>query len=162
VIHRRMVYLLLSCTLLSAAATVQASDTPDQSTSLADVKQQSAEAIQALKSYSVDQREKALEKGREALEAIDTRINAIERRTRAQWGQLSESARAKRDSTLRALRNERNRLSEWYGAMQHSSSGAWNEVKDGFINAYHTLGDSFGKAASEFNNESGSTNRDAE
>ena len=52
--------------------------------------------------------------------------------------------------TLAALYRQRNELAEWYGGIKYSSAGAWEEVKNGFIQSYHVLQKSFKQAAEKF------------
>lgn len=114
------------------------------------LKQEWSEAMASLKNYSADQRDAALEQSRETLATMDTYMEALEARTREEWGELSTSAREKRVAALRALRAQRNDLAEWYGAMKHSSASAWDEMKQGFIGAYGALSESFGEAWESF------------
>lgn len=115
-----------------------------------ELKQQWSEAVDTLKGYSAAQRDTALEEGKEALNTMDAYIEQLEAQTREEWDQLSETTREKRKNALRALREERTDLAEWYGAMKHSSASAWDEMKQGFIDAYGTLNESFGEALDAF------------
>jgi TolA-binding protein len=132
--------------ILSAMVAMAQSETP----TFAELKQQWSEAVDTLKGYSAAQRDTALEEGKETLNAMDTYIEQLEARTREEWDQLSETTQEKRKNALRTLREERNDLAEWYGGMKHSSAGAWDEMKQGFIDAYGTLNESFGEALDAF------------
>ena len=81
---------------------------------------------------------------------MDRHIEQLETRTQQEWGSLNQEVRETRDATLRALRAQRNEAAEWYGGMKHSSTGAWESVKQGFIDSYGVLNDAFSKAWSEF------------
>jgi BMFP domain-containing protein YqiC len=122
---------------------------------VAQLRQEWAEAVDAFNSYSAAQREAALARARTTLQAMDARIEQLEAQANDQWDQLSQSARQKRQATLRALREQRNRVAEWYGGMKHSSASAWDEVKEGFIGAYGILNRSFGSALDEFDSDEG-------
>jgi len=111
--------------------------------------------VDALNGYSATQREAAVAKAKTTLQAIDARIEQLEAQANDQWDQLSQSAREKRQATLRALREQRNRVAEWYGGMKHSSASAWDDVKDGFIGAYGILNRSFGAALDAFHSDEG-------
>lgn len=71
-----------------------------------------------------------------------------------QWSAASRALMnysvAQRDEALRELRQQRNRVAEWYGGMEHGSAHAWEQVKRGFVTAYGELNSALGKAAKEF------------
>lgn len=148
-------FLLLATFLLSFAATDVVSAPAQNSSSSAtdkpgeELKKEWSEAIEALKQYSVEQRDQAMKQAEQTLNAMDRRIEQLESRSESNWEQLNKQMRQQRESTLRTLRQQRNELAEWYGGMQHSSDDAWEEVKQGFIKSYGILGDSFADAWSE-------------
>jgi hypothetical protein len=121
---------------------------------LTELKREWADAVQALQSYSAAQRDAALAQAQQTLDAMDQRIDRLESRTQQQWNRLSESARQSREATLRALRKQRNEVAQWYGGMKHSSAGAWESVKQGFIESYGVLSESFRNAWNQFDNDS--------
>ena len=63
------------------------------------------------------------------------------------------TAREKKREALRALRHERQEVSEWYGGMRHSSAEAWEDVKKGFAQSYDRMEDAFKDAAKNFKKE---------
>ena len=132
-------------------------DTPatagTETADFAEVKREWADAMEALKSYSAAQRDVALARASETLDAMDQRIDRLEDRAQEQWEELSESAREKREASLRALRKQRNEVAQWYGGMKHSSAGAWESVKRGFIESYGVLSESFSEAWNEFDSD---------
>lgn len=132
-----------------------AKTTASAPSTVAELRQEWAEAVDALNSYSAAQREAAVARAKTTLQAMDARIEQLQVQADEQWDELSESARQKRQATLRALREQRNRVAEWYGGMKHSSASAWSDVKDGFIGAYGILNRSFGRALAEFNSDEG-------
>jgi small-conductance mechanosensitive channel len=119
-------------------------------TATKDVKEKVAEAAQAIKNYSVDQRDEAVKKAKAALDDLDVRIDSMESQLNKKWDQMDESARKKARATLAALRKQRNEVAEWYGGLKHGSSNAWEDVKKGFLKSYQELRDTFDKAQSEF------------
>lgn len=108
------------------------------------------EAIDALGSYSANQRDKAVERAESLMERMDARIARLERQMDEEWSSMSENARKERQEALQSLRRQRQQVAEWYGGMKHGSSDAWSEVRKGFSDAYGTLIDSFGRAADAF------------
>ena len=154
--HRAPTCILACSLLLGPGAAVAASPgaedaSPD--TDLSEVQREWAETVEALKSYSATQRDAAVSKAQQTLQAMDRRIEQLEARTGQQWDKLSHSAREARQATLRTLRAQRNQAAEWYGAMKHSSASAWGSVKQGFIDSYGALSDSFAKAWNEFDSD---------
>jgi TolA-binding protein len=152
---------ILACWLLlgpgAAAAVGSGAEHTSPGTDLSEVQREWAETVEALKSYSATQRDAAVSKAEQTLQAMDRRIEELEARTGRQWDELSDSAREARQATLRTLRAQRNQVAEWYGAMKHSSASAWGAVKQGFIESYGTLSDSFAKAWNEFDSDEQAT-----
>ncbi len=158
--YRTPICILAGWLLLGAGAAPAASPGAEDAsagTDLSEVKREWAETVEALKSYSATQRDAAVSKAAQTLKAMDRRIEQLEVRTGQQWDKLSSSAREARQATLRSLRAQRNQVAEWYGAMQHSSASAWGSVKQGFIDSYAVLSDSFAKASDEFDSDAEAT-----
>ena len=132
---------------LSASALAGDNDDPAD---MQNVQKEWSEAIASLKGYSVAQRDVAVEKAGETLADMDTRIDDLEQRTAEEWADLSAEARVARRKAIRELTVSRNELAEWYGGMKHSSSQAWGEVQEGFIDAYGVMQDAWNDALEEF------------
>ena len=128
-------------------------DKSDEKTSIEDVRQESRELIQALKSYSADQRDEAIRKSKSALENLDRRIDALEARIDNNWDKMNESAREKARNSLKAVRKQRTKVAEWYGSLKSSSADAWLHMKKGFSDAYNALYDAWEKSEKEFSSE---------
>jgi hypothetical protein len=127
-----------------------AAQTSTHETGTKDVKEKVTEAAQAIKNYSVDQRDEAVKKAKAALDDLDARLDGMESQLNKKWDQMDQSARKKARATLTALRKQRNEAAEWYGALKHGSSNAWEDVKKGFLKSYQELRDTFDKARREF------------
>lgn len=108
-----------------------------------DVKQETVELLQALKSYGAGQRDEALEKSRAALQNIDRRIEVLEEDMLERWDQMDQAARDQARASLQALREQRTHVAEWYGSMKSGSVSAWGHLKQGFSNAYQALHDAW-------------------
>jgi chromosome segregation ATPase len=132
------------------AAERSGNEAADQGTDLETLKADWAKALETLKGYSAAQREEAVEAAQAQLDAMDAQMERLEHELAAQWEDLSVAAREQREATLRSLRAQRRELAEWYGGMKHSSRNAWEDVKQGFIKAYDALGESFGNAVEQF------------
>jgi len=114
--------------------------------SAADVKQETVELLDALKSYGAAQRDEALQKSRAALDNIDRRIEALESKLFEQWDEMDQATREQARSSLQALREQRTQVAEWYGSMKSGSASAWGHVKQGFSEAYQALQEAWEKS----------------
>ena len=140
--------LLASLGLAPAQAAEQ-----QKETSAADIKRESAELLQALKSYGAEQRDEALEKSRAALENLDRRIETLETRMLEQWEEMDEATRARTRDSLQALREQRTRVAEWYGSLKSGSAAAWGHIKQGFSNAYRAMNEAWEKSEEDLGSE---------
>ena len=119
-------------------------------TSIEEVKQETQDLIQAVKGYTADQRDEAIQKTKEALDNLDKRIDALETRIDNDWDKMDKAAREKARAGLRALRKQRTQAAEWFGSLKSSSAGAWGHMKKGFSDAYRALYDAWEKSEKEF------------
>ncbi len=118
-----------------------------------DVKKETKELINTLQQYTVEQRDQAVKEADQALKKVDSRMDALESRVDNEWDQMTQAAREKARANLKALRQQRNELAEWYGSFKNSSAGAWEQMKKGFSDAYQAMSDSWEKAKSEFDTD---------
>ncbi|MFO7784686.1 MAG: hypothetical protein ACQET7_15830 [Thermodesulfobacteriota bacterium] len=125
-------------------------ESSEEKTSIKEVKQETRDLIQALGSYTADQRDEAVQRTKTALNNLDEHIDALEKRVDDNWDKMNKAAREKARANLKALRKQRNEAAEWYGSLKTSSAGAWEHVKKGFSDAYKALGDAWEKSAKEF------------
>jgi hypothetical protein len=119
-------------------------------TTAADVSRKADETAHAVKSYTIQQRDEAVKSAKAALDDIDARLRALDRKVDREWDKMDQAARKKARAAQSALRRERDDAAEWYGALKHSSAESWEEVKGGFVKSYETLKQSFTKAAKGF------------
>lgn len=118
-----------------------------------DVKKETKELINTLQQYTAEQREQAVEETEKALKKLDVRIDELETRVDNNWDKMTQAARQKARDNLKALRQQRNELAEWYGSLKISSVDAWEQMKKGFTDAYQSMSDSWEKAKSEYDND---------
>ncbi|MGB3212502.1 MAG: hypothetical protein WBB19_17510 [Desulforhopalus sp.] len=116
-------------------------------------KEEIQEAAAAIGDYTVEQKDAAVAKAKELMEKLDTKITVWEGQLEENWSDLKQSSRENYQQSLRELRKQRNDLSEWYGSMKYSSKEAWNEVKQGFSNAYDSLADAYSDTEENMNKE---------
>mgnify|MGYP001085747996 CR=1 FL=1 len=120
--------------------------TEGSSASMEDIKKESRELLQTIRSYSADKKDEAVEKAKEGLDTLDGRIERLEARISKNWDSMSETARQQARDNLKVLRQQRNKLAEWYGSMKTGSADAWEQIKKGFSEAYRTLEESWEKS----------------
>ena len=125
----------------------------DEKASAADVKQETIELLESLKSYGAGQRDEALKKSRDALDNIDSRIERLESNLLEHWDQMDEAARQQASESLQALRQQRTSVAEWYGSMKSGSASAWSEIRQGFSKAYQSLHRAWEKSEQEIGSD---------
>ena len=125
-----------------------------QQTTMGDVKDEMADVGKVIGQYSADRKDEAIAKADAALKKLDARIDKLGSSIEEKSNQMSDSARTKAANTMKALTRQRSQVAEWYGGLKHSSSDAWEHVKQGFAESYDTLQDSWSKAKREFEKSS--------
>jgi len=136
--------------VLTASPLSFAAEPSGSKTTAKDVSRKVGDAGQAIKNYTVAQRDEAIKQAKAALDDLDARIGRMERKLESDWDRMDDAARKKARATLNALRRQRNEAAEWYGGLKHSSAESWEQVKAGFVKSYEALKESFAKAAKAF------------
>ena len=144
----RFCFKLLLTTVFALSFTACSSN--NETSPEAKVQKEVNEALEAIHSYGVDQKDQAVLKAEASLEKIDTEIHKLEEEIDSKWDSMSASSKAKAKSSLDSLRIQRAKVADWFNKMKNSSSKAWEEVKAGFSQSYNSLEQSFRKAAEEF------------
>ncbi|MEZ5582544.1 MAG: hypothetical protein R3F37_07105 [Candidatus Competibacteraceae bacterium] len=128
---------------LGIAVSANASSGADQSSTSAEtVKQETVEALAALKDYTIGRRDEMIEEAKQLLASLDQRIDQLSEKIEAQSASVDDSIKTQWRETLAVLRKQRVQVAEWLGGLQYSSQEAWEEVKEGFSQAYQELSDS--------------------
>jgi gas vesicle protein len=122
----------------------------EDNTTVKSVQQEAQDLLEALKDYTADQRDEAIERSKTALDILDRRIDELETDIADNWDQMSSAAREKTRESLKTLRKKRNDVAEKYGSLKASSTSAWEEMKQGFSDAYEDLSDAWAKSENEF------------
>ena len=136
--------------LLTASPLSFAAEPPGNKSTAKDIAKKADETGQAIKNYTVAQRDEAIKSAKAALDDADRRIDRMERKLDSEWERMDQGARKRARATLDALRRERNEAAEWYGGLKHSSAESWEQVKTGFVKSYEVLKESFAKARKGF------------
>ncbi|WP_152555218.1 sll1863 family stress response protein [Desulfonatronum thiodismutans] len=135
------------CSAQSGAAN---SGTAPGEASFEEVREEMRELGRALGRYGAEQRDKALERSRPALEDLDRRLDALEKSIEENWDEMSQTARERSRRAMRELRRQRVELAEKYGALKSSSAGAWEQMREGFLDAFSVLNEAWEKSIEEF------------
>ncbi len=125
-----------------------------ENTGLDEVEEKISAAAEALKKYSVQQREQATARLGELLAELDAMIESLEQRLTDEGAKMDRLARDKARATLQRLREERTRLAEWYGGMKYSSAGAWEQIQKGLDESFDAFSEAMKRAAEEFSQDS--------
>jgi hypothetical protein len=147
---RKVISMLIAAIFLGIGTFSFAGQTETDKATSQDLKEKVTDTVRAFKRYSVEQRKEAVKKAKAVLGDLDAQIERLESELNKKWDQMDQAARKKTMDALTALRKQRNTVAEWYGALKHSSSKAWEEVKQGFVKSYQDLRDAFKKAQRDF------------
>ena len=132
--------------LLAGSPLSSAAEASGNKATAKDIAREADETGQAIKNYTVAQRDEAVKKAKAALDDLDRRVGRMETKLDGEWDRMDQAARRKARATLNALRRERNEVAEWYGGLKHGSAESWEQVKAGFLKSYQALKESFAKA----------------
>lgn len=149
-VQRCLVLLTLFCATAAAPACFAAGTDGDDGVSVEEIRKETRELLAALKTYTVNQRDEAIEKIKTAQDNLDRRIETLERKIAKDWNEVDQAARDKSLAALQALRQQRTEVAEYYGSLKTSSAAAWGHIKQGFTAAYDALHKSWEKAEEEF------------
>jgi hypothetical protein len=136
--------------VLLASQICFASPSSSGKTTTTEMKQEVVEVGQVIKDYSVQERDKATEKVKSALNDMDARIDRLETRMDENWHRMDQASRQKVGEALKELRRRRNQVAEWYGGLKYSSSKSWDRMKKGFSDSYDALRGAWEKAEKEW------------
>ena len=124
-------------------------ETPTDKMSIEKVKQEAQDLLQTLDAYTADRKDEAIHKTKVALDKLDKRIDALEAHVDERWDKMDKDTRKKARDSLKALRQQRNQVAEWYGSLKSSTKNAWEHMKKGFSDAYKALNDAWEKSENE-------------
>lgn len=136
------------------AAAQESAAAPPQDAKREAMNKEVDEAVEAIRAYSIEQRDQALARAQEAMKSIDGKIDALQDDMNQRQDRMSASARRQSRATMADLQDRRRRLSEWQDRMHRGSGKAWEDVKAGFVDSYRGLADALRKARADFEQES--------
>jgi len=119
---------------------------PSPKVTAKDISKKADDTASIIGKYTIQQRDEALKAAKSALDELDARLRALDRKLDREWDQMDQSARKNARAAQSALRRQRDEVAEWYGGLKHSSAESWDEVKAGFSTSYDKLKASVSKA----------------
>ncbi len=131
--------LICSSMLLAALAASPLHAQEPVDPALSTLMQKWSETTLELKQYSIDHRHQALIHARSALAAADEALDTLKARTQREWDGLSDESRNKRTDILKMLQARRDDLDHWYQDLENGSEKSWDQVRDGFADAYEGI-----------------------
>ena len=147
--------------LILIAGPGHAQDESDPTT-LDEVQADFSEAFASIGEFTADQRDAALAVLDETLSRLDTRIDEIETRVREDWSEMSAATRERTATALRELREERNQLSESYGALAQGTATAWDDLMAGVRAGWAEVGTAWTEAVTAMTEDTETGDRDEE
>lgn len=133
----------------------------EDETTVEQLKQDTQELGRALKDFSADQKDEAIESINKTLKALDTRIEQLEKELAENWDDMSELTRERTRKSIESLREQRGTVAEWYDRLKDSSASAWDRMKKGFSDAYDDLSESWEEAEDDINEGSAERHQDS-
>lgn len=113
---------------------VQAEDKADQT-----VGQQIDSALSAVKEFTVDNKDKAVETMALALTRLDERIDVLEEKIQKKWNTMDDKTQKEARQSLDMLREKRASMANWIAEMKASGSKTWDNMKNGISDAFHAF-----------------------
>ena len=101
-----------------------------------------ADDWEKVKSYTVEKKNEAMAYGRKLVRDTDREIASLEKKAAKSTGE----AKAQFQSDIRELKAKRAAAAKKLDEMGKASSGAWDDAKNGFADAYKDLHDSYNRA----------------
>ena len=144
--EKRMLFLSAFILLFGLTSVSIAAHHESQKTSASDVKEEAMETYDALKSYTLEQRNEAVRFAQEKIHKLDVRIAGMQKAVDEKWQDMSKATQGKTRETLDILRKKREDLAEWLGGIRYSSKEAWEDVKKGFSDSYDRMEKAFEQA----------------
>src|SRR5258705_11495708 len=103
--------------LLTASPLSFAAEPSGNKSTAKDIAKKTDETGEAIKNYTVTQRDEAIRNAKAALDDADRRIDRMERKLDSEWERMDQATRKRARATLDALPPARNEAAEWYGGL---------------------------------------------
>ena len=107
-----------------------------------DVSKKTADAVDTLKSYTVEKKNDAVAYGKKLMRSADRDIKKLERAA----GKASDETKAQLKEEVKDLKAARAAAAKKFDEMGKASGEAWDSTKNGFADAYQDLRQGLEKA----------------
>jgi len=146
----KLSHLLIAATILSGGIifhpvlAAETSPTP-ATTTKEDVKKEVGEAVDTIKSYSIEKKDEAVTKAKQALDNFDARME--------KWEQ---NAKEKKEKAVAQLKEKRRQVAERYEEMKRATKENWEKTKSRFLKDYQEMEEEYKEKVDPFlaNNQS--------
>ena len=108
-----------------------------------------SQSLHDIKTYSIKQKDAAVEKGQELIDEMDRKIESLQQQAKAKAQDASAETKAQWQNSLAKLHDLREAAAEKFVAMKEGTADAWDDVKDGFRDAASALSDKVQAAQDE-------------
>lgn len=143
--------LVITAFVLAACAPDDpATTSEDRQTEFAPVAQEWNEFTNELRGYSAAQRDQAAAAIRRKMNDIDRDIDQLQRQVDTSAEKASDGLQRQQRKLLAEIKEQRADLEQWADKVGDKSEDAWDDVVDGFSNAYEKLARSFAEAKQGF------------
>lgn len=151
--------MLLGVSMLAWMVPVFAQDPPATSQERereqrADMRKEIGEAVESIRSYSVERRKDALVISRKALDDADRRMERLQARLDADSERMEAGARQRSKEAMAELRHQRADLADRAAKLQHASEVAWGDARRDFVDGYHAFVEALERVRARMDGES--------
>jgi len=106
----------------------------------------SKEAWETFKAYMAHQKDEAIADGKSLLKKADVKIQELEDDAAKAFG----DAKVEYQKTINKLKEMRSHAAKKLDELGNSSADAWDSTKEGFVEAYEDLHDTYKEAVGKF------------
>jgi hypothetical protein len=145
-IARALAAISLAGSMLTSLAWGVEEDAARGSEANATVRKPARDAPEAIRDYTVRQRDEAVNSAQRALAHLDVRMKRLAADVQKKWDRLDATARSNADAAMETLRKERIEANARLEELKRSSSEAWDEIKDDFAKSYQSMKDTLARA----------------
>lgn len=104
-----------------------------------EMRREIGEAVDAIRTYSIERRKDALDAAQRAMEDADQKAARLQARLDARRERMDAAARQRSQEAMADLRRQRAGLTDRAADLQHASRDAWGEARHDFVDGYHAF-----------------------
>ena len=97
--------------------------------SIQEAKKDTEDLLSALKNYTADQRDEAIDKTKAALDKLEMQISTIESRIDNYSDATDSATRDEDHGYLKILNEQRTNVANWYNSLKISTADTWEQMK---------------------------------